>query len=216
MGAWGSGASENDSARDWISELDTGGAAAIRRVLKRVADTDAEAYLDVDDGSAAVAAAEIVAAALTKQPERLNAQATAWLEANIAVLGDKDADLARRAVERVMAGESELRALWGDSGPHSAWHADVRELLGRLGGGGRPTASQRAPKAKSAKPGRGRAEQDPHLQLKQALLAFLGMRGLEPTDAQYARMEASRDAAEIRRWLARAPDAPSVAALLDE
>ena len=50
---------------------------------------------------------------------------------------------------------------------------------------------------------------------KQVLVTFLRARGLEPTAQQMARIDASQDAEEIRRWLARALDASSVAAVLD-
>ena len=51
---------------------------------------------------------------------------------------------------------------------------------------------------------------------KQVLLAFLQARGLEPNAQQLARIRASQDEEEIRRWLSRAIDAPSVADVLDE
>jgi len=42
------------------------------------------------------------------------------------------------------------------------------------------------------------------------------MRGLQVSEEQEARIWTSRDPAEIRRWLPRVVDAPSVASLLDE
>jgi hypothetical protein len=51
---------------------------------------------------------------------------------------------------------------------------------------------------------------------KDALFALLGARGLEPTEAQRARIRGSRDSAEIRRWLDGVMSAPSVATLLGE
>jgi Domain of unknown function (DUF4259) len=108
MGAWGGRAFENDSALDWLSGLEAEGVAGLHRILSSVASTGPGDFVDADDGSAAIAAAEIVAATLSHGRDRLT------------------------------------------------------------------------------------------------------------TEAQKARLWASRDPAEIQRWLARAVDAPSVAALLDE
>ena len=202
MGAWGEKAFENDSALDWFAELETDGVDALRDLLSRVADTDDEQYLDVDEGAPAIAAAEIVAAARGKGRDRVTKPVVAWLDTNGADVVDDDLILAGHAVERVVAGNSELRDLWEEGGPDSPWHADVRVLLTRLGRPahiGAPTRPHE--KADEAE--------------KQALLTFLRARGLEPTEAQLVRIAASQDAAEIRRWLARALLAPSVSAVLD-
>jgi hypothetical protein len=60
MGAWGAGAFDNDDALDWLSELvDSPDFALGRAVL----DVTALEYLEAPEGSAALAAAEVVAAA---------------------------------------------------------------------------------------------------------------------------------------------------------
>lgn len=203
MGAWGEKAFENDSALDWLDDLESEGVDALRDLLARVMDTDEADYLDVDDGAPAIAAAEIVAAARGRGRDRLTKPVIAWLDANADDLVEEDLILAARAVERVVAGNSELRELWEEGGPDSPWHADVRTLLTRLGSTARIGAPQRAfEKA---------AETE-----KQALLTFLHARGLEPTEEQLARIVASENAAEVRGWLARALFAPSVDAALDD
>ena len=211
MGAWGEKTYENDSALDWLGELEAEGVAFLRGTLSRVADTDQEDYLDVDDGTSAIAAAEIVAAALGHERDRLTEAAITWLDDNPGTLIAEDLTLANRAVERVLAVESELRALWDENGPDNAWHLDVRVLLDRLAEGADVDPST-LPSAYKAKPSRRPpvGERD-----KQVLVTFLRARGLEPTARQMERISASQDAEEIRRWLARAVDAPSVAALLD-
>ena len=203
MGAWGEKAFENDSALDWLDDLESEGVDALRDLLARVADTDEADYLDVDDGAPAIAAAEIVAAARGRGRDRLTKPVIAWLDENADDFVEEDLVLAAHAVERVVAGNSELRGLWEDGGPDSPWHTDVRTLLTRLGSTARIGTPQRAfEKA---------AETE-----KQALLTFLHARGLEPTEEQLARIVASESAAEVRGWLARALLAPSVDAVLDE
>lgn len=201
MGAWGEKAFQNDSALDWLAELESDGLAAIHAILSRVADSDETEYLDVDEGSAAIAAAEIVAATRHGR-RRLNDEAAEWLAANASAIGDDDVVLARRAVERVLGGGSELRALWDENGADTEWHADVRALLVMLGGDPKSAFSPR------------RAESVDE-NSKQALLAFMAARGLEPDARQQARIEATTDPAELRRWLGRVLTAKSVAEVLD-
>jgi hypothetical protein len=47
-------------------------------------------------------------------------------------MADADLGLACRAVDRVFRG-SESRELWNENGADTEWHADLRELLRRLG-----------------------------------------------------------------------------------
>lgn len=132
MGAWGHGAFENDSALDWLADLAEGDASLVAEALAAVADADADEYIEVDDASAALVAAELVAAALGKGDDRLNDDATSWLDAHRASVRDLGAAGARRAVARVLE-SSELSELWGENGDDTPWHLDVRALLERLG-----------------------------------------------------------------------------------
>lgn len=202
MGAWGEKAFENDSALDWFNDLEAEGVEALRHLLESVAETDEADYLDIDDGAAAIAAAEIVAAARGRGRDRLTKPVIVWLEANADELVEEDLVLAAAAIERVVARSSELRELWEEGGADSPWHTDVRTLLARLGSTARLGAR---------KPIFEKAEETE----KQALLSFLRARGLEPTGAQLAQVVASESAAEVRRWLARALLAASVADVLE-
>jgi hypothetical protein len=209
MGTWGEKSIENDAAADALAELEAGGIAELRRILSNVADTAEDEYLDVDDGSAAIAAAEIVAAASGHGRDRVPKRLGAWLDANASLVGPADVTLARRAVERVLAENSELRGLWDERGPDTAWHADVRRLLLQLGGDpGAPSPKVNA--------GEIRAPEKRYANEKSALFAFLGARGLEPSEAQRKRILGCHDGAEIRRWLDGVMSTPSVAALLGE
>jgi hypothetical protein len=203
MGAWGAKAFENDSALDWLVELEAEGVEGLRDLLARVAETDEEEYLDVDDGAPAIAAAEIVAAATGRGRDRVPPAVLAWLDANEAELDEEDLSLACRAVERVVADGSELRELWEEGGRDSPWHADVRVLLRRLGSSARVGAPVRPHE---------RAEEAE----KQALLTFLRARGLDPSEAELAQIEGADDAASVRRWLSRALFASSVSDVLDD
>lgn len=128
MGAWGEKPFENDSALDWLGDL--GEVADLRNKLSSVA--DAVDYLDVDDGSAAIAAAEIVAAAGDGELGRLATDASAWLGQHGKEIVDSDRALAVRAVERVLGSDSELAALWDEGDTDNEWRRDVAGLVARL------------------------------------------------------------------------------------
>lgn len=205
MGAWGEKPFENDAALDWLSELDGGGVAPVRAALVAAATAPLEEYLDADEGTAALAAARLVSAALGERQSSLPPEASAWLDAHDGSVTTEDAALARKAVERVLGEESELRALWDETGPSNEWRADTESLLSQLedqaGGAVAQVPTQAASQV---------GDRD-----KQVLLTFMTARGLEPNAAQLARIREARDPAEIRRWLARVVSASSVEALLD-
>jgi hypothetical protein len=212
MGAWGEKAFENDSALDWLAELEAGGVVTLRATLSNVAIMEEDDRVDVDDGASAIAAAEIVAAALGHGLDRVTTEIKVWLDDHSGSLLVEDAVLAKRAVERVLAAGSELCSLWDDNGPDNAWRMDVGVLLSRLAGAaGAAGSTSNRDNPLGAQLPRTVGERD-----KQVLVTFMQARGLEPTPQQMARIRATQDSTEIRRWLARVVHAPSVAAVLDE
>jgi len=197
---------------DWLAELQTDGVSALRNALSTVAATDDDDEVDADDGMRAIAAAEVVAAALGQGRDRLTKEGVSWVDANAGALFAEDVTMAKRAVERLLEGTSELRDLWEDDGPDTEWHADLRVLIDRL----TQAAKTAQPGAQGAYP-TATTPPGPRLDTdKQVLLTFLQARGLQPTREQMARINAVRDPAEIARWMKRALAAPSVAAILDD
>jgi hypothetical protein len=215
MGAWGAKTFENDSALDWVAELEAEGTPALRRILRTVAETDEREYLDLDDGAPAIAAAEIVAAARGKGRDRIPSDLIAWLDENADEIAMDDLVLASRAIERVLGANSELRDLWDEAGADTAWHSDVSELRRRVDGDPAHSRSVSAANAAQRKPD-AVGETGQQAQWKSALLAFLQARGLEPDDQQLERIRASRDDEAIRLWLARVIDASSIDEVLGE
>lgn len=127
MGAWGFQAFENDDALDWLIELEAGGATAVREGLTVAGD----GYLEAPDGSVAVAAAEITAAAQGSPPGDLPEDVATWVSAHGAELTREDVHLALVAVERVAGEESELAELWDDA-DEPEWKESLDNLSGRL------------------------------------------------------------------------------------
>lgn len=131
MGAWGSKAFENDGACDFLDDLAGGGTDALASVLTGIAAMAPGEYLDVDDATAGVAAAELVAAAHGAGDDRLSPAAKRWLGAARDEAKALSPATALRAVERIYAA-SELRDLWSEGSGTSEWHDHMRELSRRL------------------------------------------------------------------------------------
>ncbi len=118
MGAWGHGPFDNDTAADWSGDLEDAAPADRAGLVLQALQTAAEAedYLDVDDGSNAIAAAAVVAAAA---PGGLPLEHTygpdAAVVAGLEVRPELVA-LALVALHRVAAEDSEWRELWEESG----------------------------------------------------------------------------------------------------
>ncbi|HEX6684131.1 MAG TPA: DUF4259 domain-containing protein [Candidatus Limnocylindrales bacterium] len=139
MGTWDTGPFDNDMAADWCGDLDHvepgERVGVIRQALHAAAEQDG--YLDSDEACPAIAAAAIVASRLpggdpidvTYGPEFL-------LEDPAIELPPDLAPLAVRALDRVMAGESEWRSLWEGAfdGDRDAAFESVRRLRTVLSG----------------------------------------------------------------------------------
>ena len=134
MGTWGAGSFDNDSVLDWLADvIEDGEPDVVRKALAAAADADADGYLDADEAQPALAAAEIVAAAIGRGDDRIadEDELLAWLSPRREAFGAADVALARRAVEHVLA-KSELQELWEENGPDTKWRPVVTELLRRL------------------------------------------------------------------------------------
>ena len=129
MGAWGHRSFENDGALDWLADLQVQGVRLIRRTLAGVARAKAKGWIDVDDAQAAIAAAEVIAAARGRPARGCPAEVTEWIASRRGALGPSYSPLARRAVEQVRD-RSELQELW--EGSSRGWRRAIANLLERL------------------------------------------------------------------------------------
>ena len=128
MATWGTGSFDNDSAADFVPEVVEDGPAALREAFEVALDPDLD-YLEAEEGSRVVAAAETVRAGLSGD---LAAVTDPGLRARLAGLEPAEladlAGLAGQALERVLAPESELPDLWAESGDHAEWLAGMQRL----------------------------------------------------------------------------------------
>jgi hypothetical protein len=129
-GAWGEGPFDNDDALDWATECAASkDVAFIETTLRSVMK---ERYVEAPAGSAAIAAAEVVAAALGKPAAGLPKQLADWIAKQSKEPIANQAPLARDAVRRVARKDgSELRELW-EEGSSARWLATIDDLEGRL------------------------------------------------------------------------------------
>src|SRR2546427_1403137 len=116
-GAWGEGSFENDDALDWMAECTRSNSAApIQAALDAALHGKA---MEAPAGSVAVAAAEVVAAALGKPGPTLPPELRGWSQRQPSEQIASLAPLALKALARVRDPKvSELRQLWVEGKPN--------------------------------------------------------------------------------------------------
>ncbi len=151
MSAWGEGVFENDAAGDWLDQLvASGNSAAIDRALT-FAIQARPARLEADEAAAALAAAEVLAAARGHRHADLPADLKEWLADSGYTPTEATVALAVKSVKRVRD-DSELADLWAESDALAAWKRGVSGLLDRLAKPAKASRPRKAVAAKSKKP----------------------------------------------------------------
>ena len=129
MGSWSHEPFGNDTAADWAYGLDNSkDLAYVEAAINRVVAT--EDYLEADISEEAIAAVEVIAKMLGKgtQADAYTEGADIWVAAATVTPSEALREKAVLALNRIMAGESELAELWteGDSGDE--WAQAVAQL----------------------------------------------------------------------------------------
>lgn len=133
MGTWGHRNFENDSALDFVADVEERGFDRIEEAIRVVANYPEEDYLEIDDSVAALAAIEYIAAAKGQQSEDFPEDAEDWLQkAGTDTLLKQDAAAVAKAIDRIR-NNSELRDLWGEEGADpELWLAVLSDLEKRV------------------------------------------------------------------------------------
>ncbi|NTW39790.1 MAG: DUF4259 domain-containing protein [Cellulomonadaceae bacterium] len=130
MGAWGTGIFDNDDAADWAYGLADGGIAYLEESLDVVTPN----YLEIGEGTGALAAAETVARMLGRggTSSAYSEDVDAWVATQTDPPPASLVEAALAAVDRVGGEESELAELWAESGDEDGWRASLDDLATRL------------------------------------------------------------------------------------
>lgn len=134
MGAWGTGIFDNDTACDWVNELEgESDLSLIESTIDEVLNVGAD-YLDSDPAREALAAAETIARLKGNWGNRDGSTETIdkWVEATRLIPPQALIEKALKATERVLSGPSELLELWGEGEEFTAWEESVKDLRRRL------------------------------------------------------------------------------------
>jgi hypothetical protein len=127
---WGEGSFDNDDALFFASECTS--AKSIAPVSKALNIANRSKSIEASDGAAAVAAAEVVAAALGQPNPKLPPALRDWIGRQSAAQLTALAPNARTALARVANPEfSELATEWSKGKPNT-WPETIAELQGRL------------------------------------------------------------------------------------
>lgn len=129
-GAWGVGSFDNDGALDWAYELVASRSSLIIRLAFQSLPNGA--VIGVDSCSAAMAAAEVVAALKNKNTSSLPPEVAKWVTSHYPVYRDSLRNNAMAAIEAcVNKHRSELAQLWLESAPKE-WAVYVMVLKMKL------------------------------------------------------------------------------------
>jgi hypothetical protein len=130
MGTWAPDGFSNDDALDWLfSFTETPTLEMLRDTLDSILAEDE--YLEAPDCAEAIVAAEIIASLNGRPSTKIPDDLKAWLATDHGLNPKPLAPLARKAMERIVAG-SELQELWDESDSKATWHAEMTDLMQRL------------------------------------------------------------------------------------
>jgi hypothetical protein len=131
MGAWDTTSFGNDTALDWVGELEEcEDLSCIEDAIDAVLEEEEE-YLEGPVAETAIAAAEVLAclrgraAADGEYPEEV----TEWVKEHPIKPPEEVRQRALAALERIQGEESELAELWEGNDEWKAWMADLRKRL---------------------------------------------------------------------------------------
>lgn len=133
MGAWGAGAFDNDTACDWVADLEQASdLSAVVGALNAVV-VVGDDYLELDPACEALGACEVVA--LLKgnvgskyyYPEEV----AGWVKAHPLKPSAELSRAALAAIDRILAPSSELLELWEEQDA-TEWRSAVADLRSRV------------------------------------------------------------------------------------
>lgn len=135
MGAWSHESFGNDDACDFTYELEEAeDLSPVEAALDVVLESE-DGEVDAGDACQAIAAAEVIARLQGRWGLRdtYSEDLDAWVEKVKLVPSAALVDRALRALDMIVAENSELAELWDESEDGDAWRAAVQDLKDRVG-----------------------------------------------------------------------------------
>jgi hypothetical protein len=129
-GAWSDGSFDNDDAMDWVNDcVHATSPEVVKAAFDRVLNAE---VVEAPDASAAIAAAEVVAASLGKPNPAIPANLKSCLAGQQTAQVAAQAALAERALTKIEdTNHSELRQLWSEDKANN-WLAKAQALQSRI------------------------------------------------------------------------------------
>lgn len=129
MGAWGIGVFENDSALDWIYELNSiKDVSGLQQYFDLVI---SQQYAEIDESCFALAAAEVVAALVGAEATDLPGEVKQWVSDHPLKVSLDQRKTAVQAVDLVLS-SSEAQELWSGADEYNEWRSLLNHLISRL------------------------------------------------------------------------------------
>lgn len=128
MGAWSHEPFGNDDANDWAYDLEgVSDLSLVETALDQALET--EGYLEAPEGSNAVAAVEVLAKLLGRgtQADSYTEKIDEWVKSVCVQPSPELLEKAKQVLARVVGEDSELKALWDESGS-SEWTESIAAL----------------------------------------------------------------------------------------
>lgn len=132
MGAWGMGHFDNDTACDWVYELEeSNDLSVIKNSIDAVFEDE---YIDADIGCEALAAIETLARLKGDygNTHAKNDDIDAWVTKNPIQPPQALIDKSNLALKALLSESSELYELWSETDDLEAWKAEVESLMKRI------------------------------------------------------------------------------------
>ena len=132
MGAWGTGNFDNDTALDWVFELEeVNDLSLIEKTIDAVFDDD---YIDSDIGCEALIAIEAIARLIgnfgkdNSYAEDLNS----WVKSHNLDVNNELIVRGKKALDLIVSEKSELYELWEETEDFDTWKNEIDDLRARL------------------------------------------------------------------------------------
>jgi len=130
MGAWGVGNFDNDTALDWVYDLEE---YEDTTLIEQTLDAIDEEDIDASSAEEALIAIEVIARLLGNfKDDAYGEDVDKWVKANPHEVSDELLEKAKKTIVLILGENSELRELWEETNDYQSWIDVVKELYGRL------------------------------------------------------------------------------------